>query len=216
MPTDDNIVVIDFSDAPAANSGGGSSALVPDAVYKFEVATASQAPNRNKKPMITITLRIIGGQHAGARIIERFNLVVNDDDSRFPIQRFNALLVACGFKEQTSRAAKIPLDRLIGKRCTAETVQQEQPATDRFEARTQSQILIFMPPAVGTADEKAQPETESESEPELETEPTPAQKPAKKAVSAAKAEPELEPSDDMDDDGPTTEAEGAGGLFEDL
>jgi len=162
----DDVIELDFSDAPPAQGGMGSD-HVPPGTYKLTISSAEKALSSTKKSMVTMWFRVASGEFAGRKVVERFVIPANADDSRFGLQRFHALLVALGLPEQKGRA-KVSLAALVNKNVLADIDDEVQAATGRFPERVVSRILAFN--RLSKAQQPAQqgPQTLSKIEPEEE------------------------------------------------
>lgn len=171
----DLIIQLDFKNAPPSQGGGGISDHIPPGRYKLEVAGIDKTTTKTDKPMIVVEFAVAEGeQYAYRRMIERYVIArPKTDDTKIGLQRFHALLVCLGFKEQAGKKS-INLANLIGKVCYADVDDEELPETEDYDARLISRPFRFFS-EVEVAGEgkkakkkKAAPKADAEAEEEEE------------------------------------------------
>jgi len=138
-----NYIVLDFAQAPPAQ-GGLASDHIPPATYALVVDKAEAQTARTGRQMVVVTLKVAEGEYAGKRLVERFVVPGQPEDSHFGLQRFHAFLVGVGFSEQKGKA-KVNLDGLRGKKLLADVDDEEVPATGSYPARVASRPFSFYP-----------------------------------------------------------------------
>jgi hypothetical protein len=140
-------VTIDFTGAPPVEAGAGRADYVPPGTYLAKVERYEDGNARSGKQMFTFTFSIVAGEYAGKRLVERFTMPRDPNDSLFPKQRLHAMLVALGFKPLTGRVS-IDFDQLIGKKLLLEVADDVRPASEdgRFKERTVSTVVAFLRP----------------------------------------------------------------------
>lgn len=131
------IAAFDFTDAPPAQGGGDD--YIPPGDYVFTVAKIEDGSSKAGKRMITVTLTVGAGDHKGSKLTDRFTFG-NPGDSKFPIQRFHAFLLALGAKISNPKI-QVDLDALE-RRSVRGTVKDET-SVYQGEERTQSRIVAY-------------------------------------------------------------------------
>lgn len=177
---------LDFTGAPPAQGGTGSD-RIPAGQYLLAVKETRTQATSSGNNMLVLVFRVLKGQEQNKQIVERFTL---DGDSKFPLQRLHAMLLA--FDLKVPAKFTLDFDRLIGKPILADVSDNEIPANGQYPARTVSQIRSFFSVAASAAKAPAAaPAT-----------PAPAPKAAAQAPAPA---PAAEP--EADDSGMSSELE---------
>lgn len=134
-------VVLDFSDAPPAQGGGGFD-HVPPGRYAVQLTRISEerAKSSNRK-MIVAQWEVVQGEQTGKSLSDRF---VIEGDAKFGRQRLHACLLALMLPVQQKKI-KIDLDTLGGRTCTALVIDEEIPASENYPSRMGSRIQAYFP-----------------------------------------------------------------------
>lgn len=172
-------VVLDFTDAPPAQGGGGFD-HVPPGRYAIKLTQISEerAKSSNRK-MIVARWEVATGDQTGKSLSDRF---VVEGDAKFGRQRLHACLLALTLPV-AQKKIKIDLDTLSGRSCVALVVDEEIPASENYPSRMGSRIQAYFPieSKNGSSEQK------------------PAKAVAKAEAPAPLPGPEPEPDDDGDD-----------------
>lgn len=136
------VVSFDFTDAPPAQSGGGTSDHVPPGDYLLRVDKIDDGTSKNGKRMITATFRINDGDYIGKKLIERFVLESENGKTPFGLQRLHAFLLSLNLPVQ-QKAVKVDLDKLEGLTFSGEVQDDVLAASGDYAARTISKISQF-------------------------------------------------------------------------
>ncbi len=149
-PTADT-VVIDLSNYKDRNG-----AHVPEGNYRVIVEDAEQSKAKTGNVMITVWLRIVGGEFDGETIVDRLTLT---EKSLFRVVGF---LQAIGIKTPRSRL-RVPIDALKGKTLDVEAVDGE-PYMNRVKSEVRSYMRV-VPKGAVEADPWETPEPEADEAP---------------------------------------------------
>lgn len=142
-------VVVDLSNYKDRNG-----ARVPEGTYRVVVEDAEQSKAKTGNVMITVWLRIVGGEYDGETIVDRLTLT---EKSLFRVVGF---LQAIGIKTPRSRL-RVPLDALKGKTLDVEAVDGE-PYMNRIKSEVRSYMRV-VPKGAVEADPWETPEPEAEA-----------------------------------------------------
>ena len=127
-PTADTVVV-DLSNYKDRNG-----ARVPEGTYRVVVEDAEQSKAKTGNVMITVWLRIVGGEFDGETIVDRLTLT---EKSLFRVVGF---LQAIGIKTPRSRL-RVPLEAIKGKTLDVEAVDGE-PYMNRIKSEVRSYMRV--------------------------------------------------------------------------
>jgi hypothetical protein len=105
-------------------------APVPAGRYSVEIEEAEEDLTRNGDERITLRLRVLDGEHAGAAIFDRIYF------SPRALPRLKHLLDAVGV--ETGADVDVSADLLRGKRCSVDVVVESYVKTDGSEGKTNS------------------------------------------------------------------------------
>lgn len=120
-----NVITLDFKDAPPAQGGGGLGDHVTPGGYLLTIGKLSQSNTTTGKEMVNAEYRTAENK----RITENFVLPrPGTNDSKFPLQRFHALLVSIGMAEQSGQAS-LDLDKMSGRQFIGDVVDDIIPAS---------------------------------------------------------------------------------------
>lgn len=118
-------------------------ARVPEGTYHVVVDDAEQSKAKTGNTMVTVWLRIVGGEYDGDTIVDRLTMT---EKSLFRVVGF---LQAIGIKTPRSRL-RIPLEALKGKTLDVEVVDGEP-----YMKRIKSEVTAYMRVLPKGATEKA-------------------------------------------------------------
>lgn len=168
------VVEFDFEGAPPAQGGGDD--YIPPGDYAGRVRKVEDGTTKNGgKRMITATLEVAAGDHKGSKLTDRFAFG-NPGESKFPLQRWHAFLLACGAKINGTKV-RLDLDALENRpiRFTV----KDETSIYQGEEQTKARIVAYYTFSQTTAEQG--PQTQAVTPPA----PTPAPAPAPAAVAVA-------------------------------
>lgn len=130
------VIKLNFKGAPAAQGGGGLGDHVPPGGYLLTINKNTMVKTQSGKDMIVMEYRTAENK----RITENFVIPrEGTDDSKFPLQRFHALLNSVGVPDLTDAGDQnFDLDQMNGKQFVGDVVDEEIPAKDNYPARSTS------------------------------------------------------------------------------
>lgn len=130
------VIRLNFDDAPPAQGGGGIGDHIPSGGYLLKVNKMSITTTQTGKQMIVAEYRT----EQNKRITENFVIPrENTDDSKFPLQRFHAFIVACGVTEISGQGFQnMDLEKMYGLTFVGDIVDEEIPAQNNYPARMTS------------------------------------------------------------------------------
>ena len=152
------IVNLDFSAAPPRQGGGGIT-FVPPGPYVLRVTDADTGESTAGNPQFIVTFEINEGEHFGDELKDYFSpCPPRKGDKMNGAQKFHALLIALGFKQQKG-PVKLDLEKLIGRKCTANIGTEQMQATAQYpNARDASKIKSYELPTGVTSPAGGEPE----------------------------------------------------------
>lgn len=160
------IIELDFEGAPPQQGGGAISDHIPAGRYLLKVHDAFAGRSRGSdKPMVTVEFRVADGEYEGKKMIERYVVPETPEDSKVGLQRFHALLICLGFKQQKGKKP-INLEKVMGRTTTADVDDEEMEASGGYKARVISRPFRFYTEAELAASEEEEEEGAAEPEPE--------------------------------------------------
>lgn len=200
---------IDFEGAPPAQ--GRQFSHIPPGTYLLAVK-AELTDTSTGKRAVQATFTVQKGPQKGRKVGDMFVIPrKGSDDSPFGIQRLNALVVACGLKQQQKKVKGSQLAKAItDKKIVAEVDDNEMPATDSRPATMTSRPTNYYKVgsdgakealAIGS-DNSASPKAAAEPEEEPEGED-------------AEADEDGDATSDGESEGGELSEDEAGDLFED-
>lgn len=155
------IIKVNFKGAPP--SQGTIADRIPDGDYRFEVVKMVNGKAQSGKEMITASYAVARGDQKGKRIVDRFAFPDAKDDSMFGLQRFHAMLLACGIKVPADKAFNLDLDKVVGKAFDANVGEGEMPPRNGRPAIKTTQIREYKIPT-GAARSVRPPDDEDEED----------------------------------------------------
>lgn len=151
--------------------------------HVVKIVSAELKQSQGGNDMIVVAFEVTKGQDKGARVYENYPLAEN------ALWKLKGMLQAIGMK--CDGKVQIDLDKLIGKICIVEVID------DEYNGQVRSRVQECKKLAAA-ADEDDEDDDEEEEDDEEEDEPAP-KKSAKKKP-APKASSKKKPSDDDDDE----------------
>lgn len=232
-------LVIDFDDAPPAQ-GGGQFDHVPAGTYILKAEKGIQGMTSTEKPMVDVYFTVSEGNEKGRRIRSMFVIPrAGTEDSRFGVQRLNALLVACGLKAQSKKVKASALLKAVGGKKVVAVIEDrvlpprgsnpgmtisdptEFHSLKSDQAKTYAQerdgALTAEPEDEEEAEEAVKGEPEEEAEEELEEEEEKPEKQAKGKAKKGKAKakkPEEEEEEELEEEEVASDPDDLDDLFE--
>ena len=139
MPS--TVLDLNFDDAPPATGGGGFGDHVPPGPYHLLISKVGVIDTSTGKKMVTIEAL----NSDKKRITDNFTIPrAGTDDSKFPLQRLHALMIACGANDMTGKGTK-PLDMAVlkGREFIGDVIDDIIPARDKYPEKTVSRLNSY-------------------------------------------------------------------------
>jgi hypothetical protein len=127
------VLTLNFDDAPPAVGGAGFGDHVPPGGYLLTVKKMTVGDTSTGKKMIIAEYLTSENK----RIVENFVIPrPNSEDSKFPLQRFHALIVACGAPNMTGQGPRnLDVAAVQGRQFVGDVVDDKIPASGNYQER---------------------------------------------------------------------------------
>lgn len=131
-------IILDFSDAPPAQ--GAVYAHIPEGPYILKVDTINPGKTQDGHGTASVDFVVSRGPHKGKKVNDFFWF---DKEKKFGIQRFHALIVACGVKQQAGKKGLSVFNVIVGRELVSDVADNVIPASDKYAERVGSRPATY-------------------------------------------------------------------------